>query len=419
MKKIFFLIAMYCAMSTQAQWEPLTVGTGNAPITSMYAYADTLFIAAYGEGIFKSTDNGTIWTDVSGDLANLNINDIRGGAAPTVTWVASDDGIFFTADQVSYANNTSTGLSNTDARYYWFGPEDDWAVATYGGGVYTSQELNGPWNPANNGISGDGLYVNDIGGYGDGTDEYACLVTEDGVYFTEDNFASWTQKNNGLSGDALHAKELAGVGFFVMIATHGGLFATFDMGDTWYPLVDIEKFNTIISGVYNDMVYCFAFGKKGYYANSLDLTDWIPIDIENIPGEVISVAFNSTHVFVGVEIPEKDGSRGGGIYRQPIDVITGLEEPHETAPNAKLLPCYPNPATDQTTLHYLLKKSGSVKIEVYDIHGKLVTQLKQGIIDQGMHENILNTRKMPSGIYCSVLLLNGKRVSSQKFIINK
>ena len=342
-KSLLLLMFLFSVSSLFAQWTPVNDGLGVASVTSMFAYVDTIMAGTDGNGIFKTIDNGAHWVDISGNIGNKNINQIHGAGASRVICAATDGGAFFTQDHAIYENNTSN-LTTTDVNYYYTGGstgDKDWMAGTNGGGLFVSGDRAGPWNAANTGVSGNGLIVNDLGGYSDDDIDYAVMATDGGVYFSTDNFVTWTAKNNGLSGDALLVKKLTGLGSFVLIATHGGLFYTLDFGDTYTALIPNERFNTVFiaqSSLSPTGFIVFAFGEKGYY--SQDFMNYIPIDMTGITeanksnsaakerlglpkaytagvGDVSSVALNSTFVFIGFE--------NGGLFRKRLDHVVPVE----------------------------------------------------------------------------------------------
>ncbi len=64
---------------------------------------------------------------------------------------------------------------------------------------------------------------------------------------------------------------------------------------------------------------------------------------------------------------------------------------------------YPNPMDVNTTIKYALPENSQISIRVYDVMGKLVTILEQGMVEAGKHSIIWNSTVIPSGIYYCVL----------------
>jgi hypothetical protein len=60
---------------------------------------------------------------------------------------------------------------------------------------------------------------------------------------------------------------------------------------------------------------------------------------------------------------------------------------------------YPNPFNPETNLKFILGKSASVKINIYGVDGKKLTQLVNSYYSPGEHEVKWNAASFPSGVY--------------------
>jgi hypothetical protein len=60
---------------------------------------------------------------------------------------------------------------------------------------------------------------------------------------------------------------------------------------------------------------------------------------------------------------------------------------------------YPNPFNPVTSIKYSLPQNQFVKINVYDVSGKLVNELVNGFKLAGEHNVNFNALSLPSGIY--------------------
>ncbi|MCK4296727.1 MAG: T9SS type A sorting domain-containing protein [Candidatus Marinimicrobia bacterium] len=60
---------------------------------------------------------------------------------------------------------------------------------------------------------------------------------------------------------------------------------------------------------------------------------------------------------------------------------------------------YPNPFNPQTTIQYQLKAAGNVKLEIYDLTGKLVQTIVDEYKQAGNYTIIWDARNVSSGIY--------------------
>ncbi|MCU0371997.1 MAG: YCF48-related protein [Ignavibacteria bacterium] len=78
---------------------------------------------------------------------------------------------------------------------------------------------------------------------------------------------------------------------------------------------------------------------------------------------------------------------------EPGEIITGFE----------LFQNYPNPFNPSTTILYNLSAPGHVLLKVYDINGKEIEILADGVQKGGMHSVNFSGYNLPSGVYFYVL----------------
>jgi hypothetical protein len=60
---------------------------------------------------------------------------------------------------------------------------------------------------------------------------------------------------------------------------------------------------------------------------------------------------------------------------------------------------YPNPSQGQARVRYTLPETALVRLEVYDILGRRVRVLTEGVRTSGRQETILDLRGFASGVY--------------------
>ncbi|MDD5582972.1 MAG: T9SS type A sorting domain-containing protein [Candidatus Marinimicrobia bacterium] len=87
---------------------------------------------------------------------------------------------------------------------------------------------------------------------------------------------------------------------------------------------------------------------------------------------------------------------GAGIECTSISAISSdnlLPEEYALGQN------YPNPFNPTTTIPLALKESGTVKLVLYDISGRMIREIYNGNLDAGYHDFTLNIGNLPSGIY--------------------
>ncbi len=100
-------------------------------------------------------------------------------------------------------------------------------------------------------------------------------------------------------------------------------------------------------------------------------------------------------------------------------ITTGVEEaPAQIAKDFRMAQNYPNPFNPVTTIAYTLKSSGKVRLAVYDLMGKEVAVLVDGVQSAGIHQVPFSAEKLTSGIYFYKLQA-GDKVYTNKMTLMK
>jgi hypothetical protein len=93
-----------------------------------------------------------------------------------------------------------------------------------------------------------------------------------------------------------------------------------------------------------------------------------------------------------------------------VDQQTSPIAPSASTPQAFLLmTAYPNPFNSSATFRYSLPNASAVRLAIYDVQGRLVTELEQGQRDAGEHRINWNAGAQASGIYFAVLDADGQQ----------
>lgn len=170
-----------------------TADNGNLPahlsLTTLFAWDEqTLFVGAFGDGVYRSLDGGQTWSPV-----NNGIERYRGSSGDPyhepVNFTRIGDDLYFAS---------GGGTAYIAFQQY----------TTSGGGVYRSSNLGASWTPLRSGIP-----VQAINGFNQpiwatgyrldaiGDMLFLCL-RKYGVFRSTDRGASWQEINNGLPVDA-------------------------------------------------------------------------------------------------------------------------------------------------------------------------------------------------------------------------
>ncbi len=131
---------------------------------TLYAGVPNRFSVATGGGVFKSTDGGTTWADSSSGLSNADARDIRSMAttpyAPSLLVIATEDGLYRSTDGgaswgrvLQVLDGFSKALPFSSVRFDPVDPSIAWAVATHVDSDNTVRASSGVWKSVDGGAT--------------------------------------------------------------------------------------------------------------------------------------------------------------------------------------------------------------------------------------------------------------------------
>jgi hypothetical protein len=133
-----------------------------------------------------------------------------------------------------------------------------------------------------------------------------------------------------------------------------------------------------------------------------------------------------------------DPAQATGYWDSPLyEVIPGLQQvsferaqwiwhartSEGTSPalNALLasdvMAAYPNPFNSSTRLVFSLNRAQHVTLTVYDLQGRTVGRLADGMMPAGQHEFLFDASALPSGLYFMSLRTNGDLAAVRKLLL--
>src|SRR5690606_35711432 len=77
---------------------------------------------------------------------------------------------------------------------------------------------------------------------------------------------------------------------------------------------------------------------------------------------------------------------------------------------------HPNPFTREATLRFDLPSAGPVRLAVYDVQGREVAVLAEGVRAAGSHEVVLDGQGLAAGVYLARLVAGG-RVQARRLVL--
>ena len=151
------------------------------------------------------------------------------------------------------------------------------------------------------------------------------------------------------------------------------------------------------------------------YSLDLSSSDYIEAQISNNLLQLIIQ--NSGSTVIQVSASDQIGEAVSSSFELVIDQVLSVDNfswPKEFS----ISDAYPNPFNPQTNFEIYIPEFSSVKIQVFDIRGKVVDKLFDGSLAKGVYQMQWNAGKFTSGVYF-VSLYSNNTLSTKKVILLK
>ncbi|MBM2816518.1 MAG: BNR/Asp-box repeat protein [Ignavibacteria bacterium] len=209
MKSIIILFLISGTLS--AQWKKFDFNFG-ADVASMEIRNNEMYVGTYGKGVFYSPDKGLSWTNISGDMSNLNVQAIK--LAGDYIFVGTESNIFYTSDNGSSWSKIKNGLIKNIRAFLVL---DSMILSGAELGVYYTTNWGINWDAANQGLQ-KGSAINAFAKNG----KYIYTGANTGLYYSWDNGARWVGVNGSIINRNITA--LAPIDSNVIVGTADGIF---------------------------------------------------------------------------------------------------------------------------------------------------------------------------------------------------
>jgi photosystem II stability/assembly factor-like uncharacterized protein len=338
---------VFRSIDTGATWTKVDPGWPATPWVKSLAVIGSALFASVSNGqkaIFRSTDNGTNWTQFAIPVGNLgNVAHINSLAASGTNLFAgpqsggSDfNGIFLSIDSgTTWTTLNIPGLPSLSSVIALMTFGTNVFVAFYSPGgytVYRSLDNGTSWaEMINSGLTnqrvlsfavkGNALFAGTYGG---------------GVFRSTDTGATWSAVNEGLSNT--YVLSLAGKGANLFAGTQlGGAFRSIDTNVIWTPSNTGLPANSTVYSLEISGTDVFAGTDSGVYRSADNGTTWnksnfgLPMVIP--PGDTISTHYFQvnafakigTNLFAGTDLGVFLSINNGASWSE---VDTGLTDPY-------------------------------------------------------------------------------------------
>ncbi len=132
--------------------------------------------------------------------------------------------------------------------------------------------------------------------------------------------------------------------------------------------------------------------------------------------ETVSISNVLTQQNVRVKFTFESGG-GNNIYIDDIN-ITGTSGINAPEAGVQHFDVFPNPVQDNTMVSFALDKSQKVSLQLFDMTGRVVMEMYNGILGEGEHQFPIQTaEKLNSGLYFVRLTTSEGRSVTQKLVV--
>jgi photosystem II stability/assembly factor-like uncharacterized protein len=351
-------------------WIAVNDGLSTSIIDALVVSGTNLFAGTVEGGVFRSTNNGTNWTAVNSGLPDMS----------TVhTFAVSDTNLFV---------GTGNGICGCDGGVY---------LTTNNGANWTATGLNPGYISflaiSPNGASGTNLYA--IGG----------SKIPSHLFLSTDNGTNWISLNYMLSGPLV----VSGSNLFAG-SLYGGVELSTNDGTSWAAVND-GLTNTYVGALAVSGANLFIGTWGGVFLSTNNGTNWNSVSDGLTDSVVTALTISSSYLYAGTR---------NGAWKRPLsEMITAVHPVSDELPKIfNLEQNYPNPFNPVTTINYQLPNQSHVTLKIFDVLGREVATLVNGIEQPGYKTVNFSASKLASGVYYYRIQV-GSFIETKKLLLLK
>lgn len=382
--------AVYVTTNNGASWTQKISGLASGSINAkkIITVGNILYAATTNNGVYKSIDNGINWFSVNSGIPlscnNLYVSDNK-------IYALTDDGIFYTTTGgVSWAS-LNNGLTGNDLRASALLKEGGNLLRGGYNGIFKSTDNGETW--IQSGFYGAQKRVNCISKLS-GTYFAGCEGTSPTFLKSTNNFDSWTEVRFYQSfSPQVFTIYIEGNDMY--LGTGHGVHRTTNLGVNWTMLNDGLGGDPYVSSIIRVGTNLFCTqeaGGRGLFRSHNNGINWVDVSGDYIHfSDMNDVMAYDNKLFIAT---------GYAIYYQPQSNLTSVSPAAgNIVLSYNLQQNYPNPFNPVTSIKYSVPQNQFIKLNVYDISGKLVNELVNGFKLAGDYNVSFNGANLSSGVY--------------------
>lgn len=180
---------IYRSYNNGQNWTQINQGLTNKFITAIERDSSgRLFASSYGGGVYLSTNNGQSWSQINSGLPTLKVKALTIKNPSTIFIAVEGYGVYRSTNQGTSWQSVSKGIWNLDINCLVIADDGSVIAGTNGNGIYFSNNDGGNWRRS--GFANDLRVITSFAKTGIG--EILCGTYQGGVYSSVDNGISWS-----------------------------------------------------------------------------------------------------------------------------------------------------------------------------------------------------------------------------------
>lgn len=351
----------YVTTNYGTSWTRVSNGLPGAAVRALASMGSTVFAGTYGQGVYRSTNNGTNWT------------------ASTLS------GVFVYAFGVSGTNLFADKFRSSDSGTHW-------------------SPMSGlpPYRVSGFAVSGSKVFA----------------AIEGGVFLSTDNGTNWTLVNSGLASNEMLSLVRSGTSLFV--GTGDGVFRSTSDGATWTP-VNAGLTDRFIYSLCSTGTSVFAGTYfKGIFRSTDNGANWIRVGA-GMPDTTVhcpiwTLASFGTTLLAGTGKGIFRSTNNGESWVAANNGLTAVESSIEPPHGFRLEQNSPNPFNPTTIIRFRVPHAEFVTLQVLDVLGREVMTLVHKEMNAGEYERTFDGTGLASGVYLYQLRA-GSFVQTRKLVL--
>ncbi|OGU42290.1 MAG: hypothetical protein A2X61_05935 [Ignavibacteria bacterium GWB2_35_12] len=268
-----------------------------------------IYAGSYGGGLYKSTDNGQNWTDITSGVSSSYIDDIVISNSGTifVSCATSAGGMFRSTNNGASWTRLAEPYANRGCESFFINPNNNYLFICFSvspvEGIYVSTDNGSSWTRKVTGMSVDwGIYW----AYA-WTMKSSYIFVGDynhKIYRTANNGDNWTQTGSGLPGNRVDCMATKSNGtIYAGLQNNNGVYYSTNDGNNWYS-TNSGLTNLNINGLFvasNDDLY--AGTNNGVFLQTNGQSSWasfsVGLPVSSGINRIISTADNELMCALG------------------------------------------------------------------------------------------------------------------------